>query len=326
MKNKLQYAVLACFMSIIHQSSGALTATITAGRTHATVSGTISEGDIRFTNGLFAYVIWPDYSNSSFQTSFIQFTSPTKGGVLQFQDKTTAPNCPTSFECAYPPGDILPAYFRGYGWPGPTCPATGDDYRNGPVVSMRPLIVSWINSRMPMTIPYLASNVGKGEPVVVNNYNFGCFSPSPPSGLMTSANRVFVSFTVRPDDIAIVDPTVDPSVCSISDIPEISFSSFSKDVNGLKKSESVSFGCGAGNPQHYKLRLTGNADDSGRLLFSSGVAAKISFNSQPLNANGTPVELRALVSGTATLDVELVGTAPETGVSHATGVLILENL
>lgn len=122
-------------------------------------------------------------------------------------------------------------------------------------------------------------------------------------------------------------PELTGSVCSLnSQQINLSYSSTSTNVSGLRQNTNLTVSCTAGKPQNYKLRLTGTNVTDGRLNFGNGVSAQVSLNGTQVAANGTGISLNGLTSQTLPVSASLVGTASAPGVTNANGVLVLEVL
>ncbi len=123
-----------------------------------------------------------------------------------------------------------------------------------------------------------------------------------------------------------VAPGARPSVCTfVGSNLSISFESLSTSVATVK-SVPLSVVCGTGEPVNYKLSLSSALAANGQLSFGNGIYASVSVDGSPLQANGDWIRLVGLSSGTKNMTVTLSGTASSTGVSDATGILLLEML
>lgn len=134
---------------------------------------------------------------------------------------------------------------------------------------------------------------------------------------------------LNPHDVPVVDPSTTPpsaSTCTLVALPPISFMSGTRNVAGMRRNEQLHVVCTAGVAIDYTLRLLANSETNGRLLFDSGVSAQITLNGKNLVANGEKHVFPTLVTSDIDLGTELVGSASESGVSTATGILLLEAL
>lgn len=122
-------------------------------------------------------------------------------------------------------------------------------------------------------------------------------------------------------------PELTGSVCSLnSQQINLSYSSTNTNVSGLRQNANLTVSCTAGEPQDYKLRLTGTNVTDGRLNFGNGVSAQVLLNGTQVAANGTGISLNGLTSQTLPVSASLVGTASAPGVTNANGILVLEAL
>ncbi|MEQ5149984.1 hypothetical protein ABN250_19680 [Providencia stuartii] len=122
-------------------------------------------------------------------------------------------------------------------------------------------------------------------------------------------------------------PELTGSVCNLnSQNLNLNYSSTSLNVGGITKSTSLNVSCTTGVAQDYQLKLTGSNVVSGRLNFGNGVSAQVSLNGIQVQANGPGIQLNNLVSQTIPVSATLMGNASVSGVSKATGILVLEAL
>lgn len=122
-------------------------------------------------------------------------------------------------------------------------------------------------------------------------------------------------------------PELNNSVCSLNAQQiNMSYTSESLAVDGLRQDATLSVNCTAGTPQNYSVRLTGTNVTAGRLNFGNGVSAEVSLNNQLLTANGSAIRFDGLSSRTMPVSTVLRGTASSPGVSNAAGILILDAL
>lgn len=122
-------------------------------------------------------------------------------------------------------------------------------------------------------------------------------------------------------------PELTGSVCSLnSQQIELSYQSTTTNVSGLRKDGALSVLCTSGTPQNYQLKLTGNNVTNGNLNFGNGVSAQVSLNGSQVQANGPGIQLNSLTSQTISVSATLSGNASVSGVSKATGILILDAL
>ncbi|HCT9039509.1 TPA: hypothetical protein OUB44_003044 [Providencia rettgeri] len=122
-------------------------------------------------------------------------------------------------------------------------------------------------------------------------------------------------------------PELTGSVCNLnSQNLNLNYSSTSLNVGGITKSTSLNVSCTTGAPQDYQLKLIGSNVVAGRLNFGNGVSAQVSLNGSQVEVNGTGIQLNSLTSQTIPVSATLTGNASVSGVSQATGILILEAL
>ncbi len=137
----------------------------------------------------------------------------------------------------------------------------------------------------------------------------------------------FAQFSIPVNDVVITNPPNPKSVCSLnSQNLNLNYSSTSLNVNGLTQSTSLSVSCTAGTAQNYQLRLTGTNVTNGRLNFGNGVSAQVSLNGTQVSANGSGISLNGLTSSSIPVSASLVGNATVSGVTLASGVLVLDAL
>lgn len=125
----------------------------------------------------------------------------------------------------------------------------------------------------------------------------------------------------------IPEPPSKASVCNLnSQNLNLSYSATSLNVDGLTQSANLNVICTAGDAQDYRLKLTGNNVTNGNLNFGNGVSAQVSLNGSQVQANGSGIQLNRLTSQTIPVSATLTGNASISGVSKATGILVLEAL
>lgn len=125
----------------------------------------------------------------------------------------------------------------------------------------------------------------------------------------------------------IPEPPSKASVCNLnSQDLNLSYSATSLNVDGLTQNANLNVICTAGDAQDYRLKLTGNDVTNGNLNFGNGVSARVSLNGSQVQANGPGIQLNSLTSQTIPVSATLTGNASTSGVSKATGILILEAL
>ncbi len=150
-----------------------------------------------------------------------------------------------------------------------------------------------------------------------------------PGGTLGSLSLYFEPYTVCGADEGAPPPIPEltGSVCSLnSQQIELSYQSTTTNVSGLRKDGALSVLCTSGTPQNYQLKLTGNNVTNGNLNFGNGVSAQVSLNGIQVQANGPEIQLNNLTSQTIPVSATLMGDASVSGVSQATGILILEAL
>ncbi|EOE0525395.1 hypothetical protein ACJ8VI_003953 [Providencia stuartii] len=150
-----------------------------------------------------------------------------------------------------------------------------------------------------------------------------------PGGVIGPLSLYFEPYTVCGADEGAPPPIPEltGSVCSLnSQQIELSYQSTTTNVSGLSKDGALSVLCTSGTPQNYQLKLTGNDVNNGNLNFGNGVSAQVSLNGIQVQANGPGIQLNNLVSQTIPVSATLMGNASVSGVSKATGILVLEAL
>lgn len=178
--------------------------------------------------------------------------------------------------------------------------------------------VTWINSIISSS-PHLGDSISSDIPATrVEKTFWECRDRTTPN------NWVYfimpISVEVLPEE-----PT-DKSVCSLGSDISFNFSSTTLEVTGISSIKTLPIICTSGDTQNYQLKLTSNNATNGRLNFGNGVSAQVSLNGTQVQANGPGIQLNKLISQTIPVSATLTGNASVSGVSQATGILILEAL
>ena len=200
-----------------------------------------------------------------------------------------------------------------------------------PVTTERRLVLKeHINTLFGAGVTYKYNTTMNGSPwlttrlatFVPSAYHwFSCLAPTDKGG--TRGIRALFYYGTVIDGVA---PGVSASVCTIgSSVLSVSFESMTTTVS-QEKSLPLDVVCGAGVPVNYKLSLTSSLADGGRLSFGNGVTAAVSVDGVALPVNGDWIRLTSLSTGTKLLTIALSGSAYTSGVTTATGVLVLEML
>lgn len=131
-----------------------------------------------------------------------------------------------------------------------------------------------------------------------------------------------------PISVEILPEPTDKSVCSLGSDVSFNFSSTVLDVNGISSTKTLPISCTSGDAQNYQLKLIATGDNvtNGRLNFKNGVSGQVSLNGTQIQTNGTGIQLNNLTTSTISVGVTLYGTASVSGVSKATGILVLDAL
>lgn len=152
----------------------------------------------------------------------------------------------------------------------------------------------------------------------LNAVYFRCKSPE---------NGVALHIQLYPEVGEIINPPPIVGACSLnSQNLNLNYSSNSLNVNGITKSTNLNISCTSGDAKDYQLKLIGTDVTNGRLNFGNSVFAQISINGTQVQANGLGIQLNSLTSRSIPISATLVGTASNSGITNANGILVLDAL
>ncbi|HGN1248426.1 MULTISPECIES: hypothetical protein [Providencia] len=200
-----------------------------------------------------------------------------------------------------------------------SCVGTSSSCSAGERLTAQNQAIDWINSIMSQQ-PKLENDIFYDHPAEeVTKTSWECRDRTSPN------NWVFIEMPISVE--VLPETPVDKSVCSLnSQNLNLNYSSTNLNIDGLTQNTNLNISCTAGNAQNYQLKLTGNNVTNGNLNFGNGVSAQVSLNGSQVQANGPGIQLNSLTSQTISVSATLSGNASVSGVSKATGILILDAL